>query len=173
MDEFLDDEGKLGHRFTSADALEEVDIGDGDRPRPTFISANLDPEYKQELIKLLREYKDCFAWEYYEMPGLDRSIVEHRLPIKPGYRPHQQGSRQCNPKILPVIKAEITKLIEAKFIRQFRYAEWISNVVLVYKKNGKLRVCIDFRDLNKATPMDGYPMPVADISRCCCRAQGD
>ena len=70
MDEFLDDEGKLGHGFTSADALEEVDIGDGDRPRPTFISAKLDPEYKQELVKLLKEYKivllgnimRCLAW---------------------------------------------------------------------------------------------------------------
>ena len=47
MDEFLEDEGKLGHRFTSADALEEVDIGDGDKPRLMFISAKLDPEYKQ------------------------------------------------------------------------------------------------------------------------------
>ena len=71
MEEFIEDEGKLGQRFTSANALEKIDLGDGDRPRPTFISANLDPEYKQELIKLLREYKDCFAWEYYEMPGLD------------------------------------------------------------------------------------------------------
>ena len=57
----------------------------------------------------------------------------------------------------------ITKLLEAKFIRQCRYAEWISNVVHVYKKKGKLRVCIDFRDLNKATPIDGYPMTVADL----------
>ena len=112
-----------------------------------FISAKLDHEYKHELIKLLKEYKDCFAWEYYEMPGLDRSIVEHRLPIKPGYRPFQQGARRCNPKVLPDIKAEITWLIEAKFIRQCKYAEWISNVVPVYKKDGKLRVCIDFRDL--------------------------
>jgi hypothetical protein len=93
MDEFLDDEGKLGHGFKSADALEEIDIGNGDRPRPTFISAKLDSEYKQELVKLLKEYKDCFAWEYYDMPGLDRSIVEHRLPIKPGYRPFQQSAR--------------------------------------------------------------------------------
>ena len=117
MDEFLEEEGKLGHGFTSADLLEKIDIGDGDRPRPTFISANLDPEYKQELKNLLKEYKDCFAWEYYEMPGLDRSIVEHRLPIKPGYRPYQQGARQCNPKFLPDIKAEISRLIKAKFIR--------------------------------------------------------
>ena len=97
------------------------------------------------------------------MLGLDRSIVEHWLLIKHGYRPHQQGSRRCNPKILPDIKAEITKLIEAKLIWQCRYAEWISNVVPVYKKNRKLRVCIDFKNLNKATPMDGYPMPVADM----------
>ena len=89
MDEFLEDEVKLGHRFTSADLLEEIDIGDCDRPRPTFISANLDPEYKQELKNLLKEYEDCFAWEYYEMHGLDRSIVEHRLHIKPRYWPYQ------------------------------------------------------------------------------------
>jgi hypothetical protein len=95
----------------------------------------------------LKEYKDCFAWEYCEIPGLDRFIVEHWLPIKPGYRPFQQGARRCNPKVLPDIKAEITRLIEAMFIRQCRYAEWISNMVPVYKKDGKLRVCIDFRDL--------------------------
>jgi hypothetical protein len=120
MDEFLEDEGKMGHGFTSADVLEEIDIGDGDRPRLMFISASLDPEYKCELKKLLKEYKDCFAWEYYEMPGLDRSIVEHHLPTKPRYRPYQQGARRCDPKILPDIKAEITRLIEAKFIRQCR-----------------------------------------------------
>jgi len=54
MDEILEDEGKLGHGFTLVDALEEVDIGDGDRPRPTFISAKLDPEYNHELVKLLK-----------------------------------------------------------------------------------------------------------------------
>jgi hypothetical protein len=52
------------------------------------------------------------------MPRLDRSIVEHRFPIKSGFQPHQQPARRCNPNILPDIKAEITKLIEAKFIRQ-------------------------------------------------------
>ena len=48
-------------------------------------------------------------------------------------------------------------------IQSCRYVEWISNVVPVYKKNGKLRVCIDFRDLNKDTPMDGYPIPIANM----------
>ena len=76
--------GKLGHGFMSADKLEEVDIGDGDKPRPIYISASLDQEFRMKLISLLKEFKDCFAWDYSEMPGLDRSIVEHRLPIKPG-----------------------------------------------------------------------------------------
>jgi hypothetical protein len=118
MHDFLvDDEGKLGHGFTSSDELEQVDIGDGSKPRLTFINAKLDPEYKQELVELLKEFRDCFAWEYYEMHGLNRSIVENRLPIKPGYRPYQQGGRRSKPEVLPGIKAEITRLIEAKFIR--------------------------------------------------------
>jgi hypothetical protein len=109
-------EGKLGHGFTSADELEQVDIGDDHRPRPMFISAKLDSECKQELINLLKEFKDHFALEYYEMPGLDRSIVEHRLPIKLGYRPYQQGAKRCKPEILLDIKAEIIRLLGAKFI---------------------------------------------------------
>jgi hypothetical protein len=83
-------DGKLGCGFTSADKLEEIDIGDGDKQRPTFISANLNSSFREELIKLLKEYKGCFAWDYSEMSGLDRSIVEHWLPIKPGFRPYKQ-----------------------------------------------------------------------------------
>src|SRR4026207_332940 len=120
MDELLEEEGKLGHGFTSTDMLEEIDIGDGDRPRPTFISANLDPEYKQELKNLLKEYKDSFAWEYYEMPGLDRSIVEHRLPIKLGYRPYHLCADRCNPRLLPACTAELSSLIAPNAVRQCR-----------------------------------------------------
>ena len=64
-------EGKLGHGFTSADELEEIDISPRDRPRPMYVSAKLDPKYKQELIDLLKKFKDCFTWKYYEMSGLD------------------------------------------------------------------------------------------------------
>ena len=123
----------------------------------------MDPEYKQELIDLLKKFKDCFAWEYYETPGLDRSIVKLRLPIKPGYRSFKQAPRRFNLNVLDDIKKETERLLKAKFIRPYRYAEWISSVVPMYKKNEKLRVCIDFRDLNRATPMDGYPMPIADM----------
>jgi hypothetical protein len=113
----------------SADKFEEIDIGDGDKPRPTLISTNLDSGFREELIKLLKEYKDCFAWDYLEMPGLDRSIVEHRLPIKLGYRPYKQTPRKIyKDEVLADVKKEVERLIEANFIRPCRYAEWISNI---------------------------------------------
>jgi hypothetical protein len=128
----------------SADKLEEDDIGNGDKPRPTFISANLESSFREELIGLLKDYKDCFAWDYSEMPGLDRSIVEHRLPIKYGSKPYKQPPRKIyKDEVLADVKKEVERLLDANFIRPCRYAEWISNIVPVYKKNGKMRVCID------------------------------
>ena len=62
--EDFDDLDKLGQGFTSADPLEKVDIGDGTIPRPTFVNKNLSAEYKADLINLLKEYVDCFAWEF-------------------------------------------------------------------------------------------------------------
>src|SRR5688572_5315428 len=97
------------------------------------------------------------------MPRLSWSIVEHRLPIKPGYRPFKQQARRFKVELLEGIKAEITQLYEAKFIRPCRYAEWVSNIVLVIKKNGKLRACVDFCNLNRAMPKDEYPMLVAEM----------
>jgi hypothetical protein len=80
-------DGKLGYGFTSVDELEEIDIGPGDKPPPTFITKKLDPSLREPTIALLKEYSDCFAWDYTEMPGLDKSIIEHRLPLKKGFRP--------------------------------------------------------------------------------------
>jgi hypothetical protein len=85
----LADDGKLGYRFTLTDELEDIDIGPGDKPRPTFISRKLDPSLREPMIALLKEYSDCFAWDYTEMPRLDRRIIEHQLPLKKGFQPFQ------------------------------------------------------------------------------------
>jgi hypothetical protein len=85
----LDELGKLGQGFSSMDDLENVDIGDGVIPRPTYVSARLNMSQKQEIIELLKAYTCCFAWDYTEMPGLSRELVEHQLPIKAGFRPYK------------------------------------------------------------------------------------
>lgn len=98
------------------------------------------------------------------MPGLSRELVYHRLPIKAGFRPYKQSARKFNPKTYDQSKEEIGHLIKANFVRHCRYAEWISNTVPVEKKvSCKLRVLIDFRDLNRATPRDEYSKPIAGI----------
>ena len=69
------------------DPLEEINVGTTDDPRPLFISTLLPPSVKVKLCKLLHEFKDCFAWNDHEMPGLDRNLVEHELRIKDGCKP--------------------------------------------------------------------------------------
>jgi hypothetical protein len=110
--------GKLGRGFMSADKLEENDIGCGDKPRPTFISANLDSRFRKELIKLLKEYRDCFAWDYSEMSGLDRSIVEHRLLIKSGFRPYKQPPRKIyKDEVLADVIKEVERFLGSSGIK--------------------------------------------------------
>jgi hypothetical protein len=92
---------KLGQGFTSVDPLEEIDIGNGKTPRPTFVNKTLETDPRDEMIGLLKEYSDCFAWNYTEMPGLSREIVEHRLPIKSSFRPFKQKGRTFCPDLLP------------------------------------------------------------------------
>jgi hypothetical protein len=161
--EDFDDFGKLGQGFASVDELEKVDLGEEGVSRPTYISMNLPDDHKRQLSDLLREFSDCFAWNYTEMPGLSRDLVEHTLPIKKDFRPQKQPVKNYNLELLVRIKEEVEWLLEAGFIRTCRYTEWISNIVPMEKKNiGKIRVCVDFRDLNRATPKDKHPIPMAD-----------
>jgi hypothetical protein len=79
MIEEFKDLDKLGQGFTSVDPLEEIDIGNGKTPRPTFVNKTLETDPRNEMIGLLKEYSDCFAWNYTEMPGLTLH-QNHTLP---------------------------------------------------------------------------------------------
>ena len=68
-------------KIQAQDPLEEIDLGDGSIKRPTYISSKIGPEFKVQIIALLKKYKDCFAWDYNEMPELSRNVVELKLPI--------------------------------------------------------------------------------------------
>jgi len=67
--------------------LEEVDLGDGSVKRPTYICTKIDKDFKFQIIKLLNKYKECFSWNYNEMLGLSRYVVELKLPIRPNKKP--------------------------------------------------------------------------------------
>jgi hypothetical protein len=98
------------------------------------------------------------------MFGFSRELIKHWLPIQAGFRPYKQGAQNFKPEIIGRVKEEVHWLWQAGFIQPCRYADWVSNIIPVEKKNtGKIRICVDFRNLNRATPKDEYPMPVADL----------
>ena len=143
------------------DSMEEVNINTMKKPRITYISSLLPTNLTEQIISLLQEFKDCFAWNYDEIPGLDKGLVEHRFPIRPKFHSFQQPPRRLSKEVELKVKEEIEKLLKAKFIRPTRYIRWLANIVHVMKKNGKLQACVDFRDINVATPKDMYLMPIA------------
>jgi hypothetical protein len=73
----------------------------------TYVNKNLDTNYKAELMEILKEYVDCFAWSYSEMSGLSCELVEHQLPIKDGFRQYKQQARRFNLYIYDRVKEEV------------------------------------------------------------------
>ncbi|RVW87539.1 Transposon Ty3-G Gag-Pol polyprotein [Vitis vinifera] len=143
--------------------VETVDFGTEDHPRELKIGSPLSTDERDRLIHLLRSYLDVFAWSYEDMLGLDPSIVQHHLPILPHVRPVKQKLRRLHPRWSLQVKEEIQKQLNVGFISVVEYPEWLANVVPVPKKDGKVRVCVDFRDLNKASPKDDFPLPHIDL----------
>ena len=88
--------------------------------------------------------------------------MQHKIPLKGDAKPHKQKLRQINPLLLPSIEKEIKKLLKAKIIVPLRYSEWVENLVHVWKKKGEIRLCVDFRNLNRASLKENYPLPKMD-----------
>ena len=143
--------------------LEVINLGSEEDKKEVKIGALLHPEVKSRLIDLLKEYVDVFAWSYQDMPGLDTDIVEHHLPLKPECPPVKQKLRRTHPDMAIKIKEEVLKQINAGFLVTSEYPQWIANIVPVPKKDGKVRMCVDYRDLNKASPKDDFPLPHIDM----------
>ncbi|XP_075674961.1 uncharacterized protein LOC142644177 [Castanea sativa] len=147
----------------TVDELKEVNNGATKDHRPVFINANLSLEEEDAYVELLKEYRNVFAWTYKEMPGLDPKVVVHHLSVRHGVRPMKQAQRRFRPELISQIEGEVNKLLEVGFIREVKYPTWVSNIIPVRKKNGQIRVCVDFRDLNRACPKDEFPLPLTEI----------
>ena len=96
------------------------------------------------------------------MPGIYPSVITHRLNVCPSSKLVQQKKRVFALERDNAIKDEVQKLIAVKFIREVYYPDWLANVVMVKKANGKWMMCVNFTDLNKACPKDSNPLPRID-----------
>ena len=93
------------------------------------------------------------------MPGVPRELAEHTLNVDPKYKPVKQFPRQFNEERRKAIGEEVARLLAAGFIVEVFHPEWLANPVLVLKKNGTWRMCVDYTDLNKACPADPFALP--------------
>jgi hypothetical protein len=93
------------------------------------------------------------------LKSYDTSIIQHRIPIKEDQKPFRQKLRRINPKLLPLIGKEIKKMYDAKIIVPLHFSKWGSNLVPTWKKSREIRLFIDFRNLNKVSLKDNYPLP--------------
>jgi hypothetical protein len=103
--------------------IEEITIGVACTPQEMTI-------YKS----LFQEYREIFSWSYIEMPGLNPSIIEHRIDTWPNITPVHQKQRLLHPSKAADIKAKIDKLHVAWFIYPIAYTSWVSNPVPINKK---------------------------------------
>lgn len=148
------------------DSLEEnieiYNIGSSEEIRNLKIYTSLSMEAKDKYLALLKSYKDVFCLSYNGLKRYGISLIEHKIPLKPEEKPFKQKLRRIFLVVLPVIEKELKKLLNTKIILPLRYPEWVANLVPVRKNNGEIRLCVDFRNLNKSSLKDNYPLPKMD-----------
>lgn len=138
---------------------EDVSIVPGRSDKVTKIARDLDAPTRSHLLACLESNADIFAWSSSKLVGINPKVAEHKLNITPGSRPIKQKKRHFGPEKDEVIDRQVQELLKAGHIPEIQFPTWLSNVVLVPKSTGKWRMCVDFRDLNKACSKDCYPLP--------------
>ena len=96
------------------------------------------------------------------MPRVDPEFIVYKLNMDPSFPPKKQKPKRASKEHVDAVKLEVQRLKEAGVIREIFFSKWLANTVVVKKKNGKWRVCVDFTDLNRASPKDLFPMPKID-----------
>jgi len=142
---------------------EIVNLGVGNEKKEVKVGTGMTIPICDELVALLRDYQDIFAWSYQDMPGLNPGILQHRLPLNPGCSPVKQELRRMKLEMSLKIKEEVKKQFDDGFLAVAQYPEWVANILLVLKKDGKVQMCVDYRDLNRANPKDNFPLPHIDV----------
>ncbi|CAA0840187.1 Unknown protein, partial [Striga hermonthica] len=154
--------GKEKMDIQPGEEVEEIQMIEGCERRKFRIGRDLGEPIRSRLIQLVREFADIFSYTAEELTGISAEVIEHRLNIDLSVRPVKQKRRHHGAEMDKIIEQEVEKLLGARHIKEIQFPEWLSNTVMVSKAEGKWRMCIDFRDLNKACPKDLYPLPRID-----------
>jgi hypothetical protein len=129
----------------------DCNLGTAANPKHVKLSKFLSAKYRAKYEELLKEFTDIFSWKYEDLRTFDETVIQHKIPLKENVKPFKKKLRQINPLLLPIMEKEVKKLLDAKIIVPLRYSDWIENLVPVRKKNGEIRLCVDFINLNRCS----------------------
>ena len=161
MDE-LDMRDEVSIRPTPSEELEPIQLDDHPE-HLIYIRFKLAKDVRDLLIHFLKQNIEVFTWKQKNMGGINPVVITHKLNISPFFKPVKQKRRSFAPERQKAIDEEVNKLLKAKAIRKVEYPDWLANVVLVKNVNDKWRLCIDFTNINRACPKDGFPLPRIDL----------
>jgi hypothetical protein len=114
---------------------------------------------------LFKEFQDIFAWSYDVLKEYDKHIFWHVVPLKEGSKPFKKKLRMINPKINPLVKIELEKLKKVGINFSIRHSKWLSNTLVVIKKNGEIHICVYlYISIEPALNIIIH----SPIWRCCC-----
>eukprot|EP00253_Pinus_taeda_P014545 PITA_14545 len=142
--------------------FELVNLGADLKPQIINLGLHLTMNEKSAFIHLLKKYKNVFSRNYEDLKTYDTSIIQHTIPMISDEKPVQWKLRNIYPNLENQIKSELNKLLKVKIIFPVRHPRWVSNLLPIRKKNGDIRICIDFRNLNKACQKDSFPLPLME-----------
>ena len=111
---------------------------------------------------LINQDRDVFTWSHEDMTGLDPKFYQHQINLATDAKPVQQRRYRMNPNYAACVREEIDRLLKIGFIRTVKRETWLSPIIVVPKKNGKIRVYVDYRKLNAITITDAFPLPFTD-----------
>jgi hypothetical protein len=140
----------------------ECNIGTTENPNIIKMSKALAAEQKNRYVSLIKKFVDTFAWSYEDLKTFDTDIIQHKIPLKTGSKPFKQKIRQFNPMLMSIIEKELKKMLDANIIVPLMYSNWVANLLPIRKKSGEIRLCVDFKNLNKCSLKENYPLPKMD-----------
>ncbi|MCO5555429.1 hypothetical protein L7F22_008974 [Adiantum nelumboides] len=125
-----------------------------------MLAKDLTKEEEEDYINMFKRYSHLFITDYSMIKGVD--VIQHHIDLKPDAKPIAQKLRRLGVVQQEALLIEVNKLVKAGFLYSVSNSEWVSPVVVIPKKNGKWRVCVDFKPLNAATKRDHFPLPFQD-----------
>jgi len=124
------------------------------------LGPDLQSKERNQYEDLLCKYIHLFVFSYKDLREV--TMKQHKIELVPNAKPIRAKQGRWNPRYTTMVKEELDKLLEVGFIRPMETTEWVSLVVLALKKNGKLRVCVNYKALNKVIKKDRYPLPFCE-----------